>query len=105
MERRTRDLVALFDDAARGVGSHIRARLARKRLERWLTSVIEDVRAARISAPEGSALAEVARHQGTDGQLLDARVAAVELLSGNVGADGHSGRFFSEPTSLQSRLR
>src|SRR3546814_7527724 len=55
--RRTRDIVPLFDRAAAlGVG-HLRARIGRLRSERWLASVIKDVRGGRLAPPPETALA------------------------------------------------
>lgn len=81
IERRTRDVVPLFDRAAAlGVG-HLRARIGRFRSERWLASVIKDVRAGRLAPPAETALAVVAAHRDASGRLLTPRIAAVELLN------------------------
>jgi fatty-acid peroxygenase len=76
------DLVALVDGfASPGGARHWRARRGRKRREEWLQGLIEDVRAGTATAPAGSALDVVAHHRDPDGELLEARVAAVELLN------------------------
>ncbi|HYG43224.1 MAG TPA: cytochrome P450 [Bordetella sp.] len=78
---RTRQMVALFDDAARGPFAHGYARWARKRLQAWLAAQIEQARlrhAAPIACPP---LQQVARYRDTHGQLLDAGLAATELLN------------------------
>jgi fatty-acid peroxygenase len=79
--RRVRDLVALFDDAARGGLNHLRARLARHRAERWIGGLIEAARDGRLRVPMGSALQKVAEHRDATGRLLTPRVAAAELLN------------------------
>lgn len=79
--KRTRDVVALFDQAATlGLG-HLKARIARRRSERWLAAVIEDTRTGRICPANESALAVVAGHRDASGELLPPRIAAVELLN------------------------
>ena len=78
---RTRQLVALFDETANSLLGHVRSRIARVRLERWLAGFVEDIRSGRHRAPEGSAAAAVANHLGLDGRPLPARIAAVELLN------------------------
>jgi fatty-acid peroxygenase len=76
-----RDLMALVDGFATGGPRHFRARRARGRRERWLAQLVEDVRAGEVSVPAGSAVEVVARHRDADGELLDPRLAAVELLN------------------------
>jgi len=76
-----RDLQSMVDGFATAGPAHWRARRARGRRERALASVVEAVRAGTATASPGSALAAVAGHRDSDGELLDARVAAVELLN------------------------
>lgn len=79
--RRATQLEALID-AGSGVGPRYwRSLLARRRLEAWLSGLIEQVRRGNLEVPVEAALARVARHTELDGQLLDARIAAVELLN------------------------
>jgi fatty-acid peroxygenase len=78
---RVRDLVALFDDATRGVANHLRARAARRRSQRWLGHLIEAVRNGQIEVQAQSALQQVATHRDAAGALLTPHVAAAELLN------------------------
>lgn len=78
---RTEDLRAMVAAPAAVGPLHRRGRSARRRAEHGLGTLVERVRAGRSAAPEGSALQAVAAHRDADGQLLDARVAAVELLN------------------------
>ena len=81
IERRTRDVVPLFDRAAAlGVG-HLRARIGRLRSERWLASIIKDVRAGRLAPLPETALAVIAGHRDASKRLLTPRIAAVDLLN------------------------
>ncbi|RGC66755.1 Fatty-acid peroxygenase [Micromonospora sp. MW-13] len=75
------DLVALVDGFATLGPRHWRARLARKRREDWLSRLVEDVRRGELAVEEGSVIDVVAGYREADGRLLDARVAAVELLN------------------------
>lgn len=75
------DLTAMVDGFATVGPRHWRARRARGRRERWLSALIEQVRAGSVTAPAGSALSVVAGCTGVDGELLDTRHAAVELLN------------------------
>ncbi|MGY1809054.1 cytochrome P450 [Blastococcus sp. SYSU D00669] len=77
-----RDLQALVDGFATGGPRHWRARRARGRRERWLAQLVEDHRAGRATGvPVGSAVDVVAHHRDADGELLEPRIAAVELLN------------------------
>ncbi len=75
------DLVALVDGFGNSLRRQRRARVARRRREAWLTGVVREMRAGERSAPPGSALAVVSTHRDADGELLDDRTAAVELLN------------------------
>lgn len=76
-----RDLVSMVDGFATGGPRHWRARRARGRREAWLSQLVTDVRGGTVTVPEGCAVDVVARHTDADGEQLDPRVAAVELLN------------------------
>ncbi|MEU1117434.1 MULTISPECIES: cytochrome P450 [unclassified Streptomyces] len=75
------DLVAMVDGFASAGPRHLRARRARRRQEARLARRVENVRSKAEEAPEGSVLAAVAAHRDADGNLLDPRTAAVEVLN------------------------
>jgi fatty-acid peroxygenase len=78
---RARDLAQIVD----GFGSfglrQVRGRLARRRAEPWAGRLVRAVRAGQLDPPVGSPLQVVASHRDLDGELLDPRTAAVELLN------------------------
>ena len=76
-----RDLTTLVDGFATGAPRHWRARRARQRREAWLAGIVAELRSGERSAPAGSVLDVVSRHRDSDGELLEPRVAAVELLN------------------------
>lgn len=76
-----RDLVAMVDGFATGGPRQFRARRARGRREAWLARLVEEIRGGATTVPAGSAVDVVARHKDADGEELDPRVAAVELLN------------------------
>jgi fatty-acid peroxygenase len=78
---RTADVVALFDGAARSVRSHLRARIARRRAERWLADIVKRARGGQLTLSGDSPLGAIARHADHRGKLLSPRTAAVELLN------------------------
>lgn len=81
LEKRARQLTTLFDSAGSVGPGHWWSRLARKRAERWLAALVEDVRAGWLHPPEGSALHAVAHYRDPYGRLLRPREAAVEVLN------------------------
>lgn len=78
---RAKELTALFDYAGNVGPKHWWARLARKRANRWMASVVRQIRAGEIKPPEPSAAHVVAWHRDLNGQLLTPQTAAVELLN------------------------
>src|SRR4051794_7043449 len=76
-----RDLMALVDGFATGGPRHVRARRARGRREAWLAQLVESVRAGTVHVPAGAPGGGGAGHRDADGEQLDPRVAAVELLN------------------------
>ena len=79
--RRTHDLGELIDSPAAVGPKHWEGRRARKRAERWIGGLVERVRAGTLPVAEGSALHTVATHRDVAGELLDTRLAAVEVLN------------------------
>ncbi|HEY0481733.1 MAG TPA: cytochrome P450 [Kofleriaceae bacterium] len=78
---RASDLAAMVD-AFGGVGPRLwRGKLARGRTERWITGLVEGVRRGALGGDPRSALHVMARLRGDDGELLDPRTAAVEVIN------------------------
>ncbi|AQZ61831.1 Cytochrome P450 [[Actinomadura] parvosata subsp. kistnae] len=88
------DLTAMVDGFGSGGPRNVRGRLARRRREAWLTTLVQQLRDGTASAPhqagtpdgtalapDGSAFAAVVAHRDADGEPLDAHTAAVELLN------------------------
>ncbi|WP_431922136.1 cytochrome P450 [Nonomuraea jabiensis] len=75
------DLTAMVDGFGGAGPRHWRARLARIRREAWLTGLVRQVRDGTATAAAGSVLDMVLTHRDADGEQLDSRVAAVELLN------------------------
>ncbi|MED1602012.1 cytochrome P450 [Alkalihalophilus marmarensis] len=81
VEKRTKDFGDMID-AFGAVGvRHARGRSARKRTEAWITSLIEEVRSEQRSPRESTALYQMAWHKELDGTLMDAKMAAIELIN------------------------
>lgn len=81
VRRRTRNLVALFDDAGAVGPRHWRSRLARRRADRWIEGVVRRIRDGRLKPAEGTAAQLLSEHRAPDDELLSSRTAAVEILN------------------------
>jgi fatty-acid peroxygenase len=55
--------------------------LLRRRTERWIGRIVEEVRSGRREAADGSALEVIASHRDHNGKPLDTAVVAVELIN------------------------
>ncbi len=78
---RTTEIVALFDHAGSVDFRHLWSRWARKRADRWIEDVVEQIRSGGIKVSEDSAAHVIAWHRGVDGKLMAPHVAAVELIN------------------------
>ncbi|MGW5721465.1 cytochrome P450 [Amycolatopsis sp. NPDC003865] len=81
VDRRTRELTAMFQYAGSTGPQHWWSRRARTSAERWIADAIGEIRAGRLEPPEQSAAHVIAWHRSVDGELLSPRLAAVELLN------------------------
>jgi fatty-acid peroxygenase len=78
---RARDLGAMVD-ALGSVGPRLwRGKRARRRTERWVTGLVEEVRRGALHGDPRSALQVMAALRGTDDGLVDAHTAAVEVIN------------------------
>ncbi len=81
VKERTNDL-ALMIDASGGLGlRYWRGRQARKRAEKWIEDLVDEVRNQKLAVDETSAFHTIAWHRDADGELLDRHTAAVEVLN------------------------
>jgi len=80
-DERTRDIVAVFDYAGSVGIRHLWSRWSRRRADRWLSDLVEEVRSGRVHLAEHSAAHAISWHRDPDGKLLPPRIAAVELLN------------------------
>ncbi|WJY26923.1 cytochrome P450 [Sporosarcina trichiuri] len=81
VQKRTGQIVQLFESPTSVGVQYIRGTRARSDLEDWIGGLVEDVRADRLQPPAGTALLTFSQHKDLDGNPLDARTAAVEVLN------------------------
>lgn len=79
--KRTRDLSNMIDGFSAIGPKHIESRRARKRSEAWIENLILSVREGKLEAAKGKAIYEMAMHKDLEGEPLDARMAAIEVLN------------------------
>jgi fatty-acid peroxygenase len=60
---------------------HWKGRKIRRRTEEWIIGIIEDLRAGRLKAEEGSPLYAMSFYKEPNGSMLEAQMAAVELIN------------------------
>jgi fatty-acid peroxygenase len=78
---RASDFAAMIDGTG-GIGlRYLKGKVSRQRTERWIGSVIRQVRSGELDPPEGSALQIIASHRDLDDALLDLHTAAVEVIN------------------------
>ncbi len=79
--QRTREFAVMIDGAGSVGPRNWRGLILRQSTELWIRDIIRKVRAGEIEVDEGSAAHAIAWHRGLEGELLDAEVAAVELIN------------------------
>ena len=70
LAQRTDDVTAMIDGAGGVAARYLRARLGRRRSERWIGDVIRMARAGAHDIDEGSGVHVVAEHRDPNGELL-----------------------------------
>lgn len=80
-DARTAEFAAMIDGAGAVGPRNWRGMLRRARTERWARHIIEAVRGGSLRLADGCAAQAIARFAGSDGHLLDSKIAAVELLN------------------------
>ncbi len=78
---RTEELIVQFHSGRRFGPAYWRARIIRKRAERWARQVITRIRRSQLKAPESSAALVIARYRELNGKQPDPYTAGVELLN------------------------
>lgn len=81
LQERTDQLANLFQDAASVGINYQKSVSSRSSAEKWIRGLIKDVRSGKLHPDEETALAVMSRHKNLDGELLDVKAAAVDLLN------------------------
>lgn len=81
VEKRTKQLVGMFESPMAISHRHIQGRMARYQGNKWGESLIEQVRKGQLKPPRHTALYKIAWHENEKGERLETEVAAVELMN------------------------
>lgn len=81
VKRRTKDLSAMFESPAAIGPAHWLGRRARNRTEMWVEGLIDEVRNGNLQPQEQTALHNFSWHRDLNGELLDVKTAAVEVIN------------------------
>lgn len=79
--QRTKDLAAMIDGSAAIGLKYWRGKQSRKRAEKWIEEIIQQVRHNKLKVAENSGLYAIAMQQDLTGELLDEHTAAVEVIN------------------------
>lgn len=77
----SQDLIAMVDAFGAVGPRHWRGKKARKRTEKWMEKFVKKVRSGKLKVPENSPLHLISTYTGETGELLDKRLAAIEVLN------------------------
>lgn len=81
VRQRTDEFAAMIDGSGAAGPRQLRGQALRRRTERWLRRMVERARSGELDFPPGSAAHAIVWHRDEAGEVLDARVAAVELIN------------------------
>ncbi|WP_050183201.1 cytochrome P450 [Domibacillus robiginosus] len=81
VRQRAEELSALFESAVSVGPEYWKTRRSRRKAEKWAAGLIEDVRAGQLHPSEESTLYVFSHHRELDGELLDKKTAAVEVVN------------------------
>ena len=81
LTERADDFAAMVDAFGSAGPRYWKGKRARTRCEGWMQGNIKNVRFGKLNTEAGTALHEIAFHKDMDGNLLDEKIAAIELIN------------------------
>jgi fatty-acid peroxygenase len=81
VKERAEDFSAMVDAFGAVGPRHWKGRTARNKAEKWIKALIEDVRAGKVKACEGSTLYAMAFYKELNGLPMDSQMDAIELIN------------------------
>ena len=81
VDRRTKELASLFESASSVGPAYLVGRSSRNNLDEWIGELIDGVRNGKVDVHDDEILYQFAFHRDLEGNLLDAKTAAVEVIN------------------------
>lgn len=81
VDEKTKWLGTMVESVASFGITYVKGKNARNKAEKWIGDLVESVRNGQINPPENTALYTFSWHKNLQGELLDAEVAAVEIIN------------------------
>ncbi|MGM8365969.1 cytochrome P450 [Virgibacillus sp. W0181] len=81
LNERTNDLAAMIDAFGAVGPRHWKGRSARSKTEKWIRTIIAQVRNGKLTPSDKTALYQMSWHRDLDNELMDVDIAAVELIN------------------------
>lgn len=78
---RARQLSEMIDGAGGVAGRYFRGKTSRKKAEKWIRSMVRDIRRNKLQLPQDSVFYKFAMHRDLEGELLHPQIVAVEMLN------------------------
>lgn len=81
LKQKTKELSAMFEAPAAIGPEHWQGRHGRNKVEKWIGALIDQVRDGKVNPAGGTALHTIAWHRDINGNLLDTKIATVEVIN------------------------
>lgn len=81
VEEWANNMAAMFETPMTIGLKQYKGRKARRKSEKWIGEMVEDIREKKLSPSEDSVLYQFSWHKDLDGNLLDPQIVAVEVLN------------------------
>jgi fatty-acid peroxygenase len=81
VEKKTNQILDMIEGAGTLGLRHWKARRSRNKAESWIRELVMKVRKGKLIPPGHSVLKEISTHRDLNGNLLEAQIAAVEILN------------------------
>lgn len=81
IKKRANDFTAMIDSFGAIGPRHINGRRGRRRCEDWIQGIISNVRSGKLKADNGTALYAMAFYKDPNGNMLNDKMAAIELIN------------------------
>jgi fatty-acid peroxygenase len=78
---RARQLSEMIEGSGGLTTRYLKGKSSRKKAEKWISALVKDVRNNKLQVPQDSVMYRFSMHRDLKGDLLNPRIAAVEILN------------------------